>query len=419
MTLLAWAIGCREPFAALGGRASPATTRARAEQAFAALGARVTRPSRDAKYDSARLKIANAAFLPSRIWDDTSVWTSSPPTGSRHTLLVGGRFVDGRYRFESARGVAEPEEPAQSRHTIDLTRLADGQYAWDTDVAYGIGTVTAPDVGAYIGALIAAAEGRTEHELRADFRSTAPNTAATLSQLFRVDSVRTTHFADGSTLATYTIAMTPEGVEVRFPNFARYMRRYAQTARMRWTLTDHTSASYFECVAANGRLFVRIRTLGRKPVSLVGPPRPMPDSLSLNGEIFTMKVGRFTVGVREYHAEFTVIRGDHERAWNVISRREPQWVLPLITEHLIRAPLRRPFQGSGAHFRLGVRDDSTGGQTLLQRRLHLEVQESLILRFLGRLGAIAVSEYAGKAELEQNAWLAEVFNAVVADIRAQ
>jgi hypothetical protein len=415
LTLLACAIGCREPFAALGGRAAPARARARAEQLFAALGARVTQPARDTKYDSARVKIVNAAFLPSRVWDDTSVWSGS--TSARRTLLVGGRFVDGRYRFETARSVAAPAAPAESRHTIELTRLADGQYAWDTDVAYGIGSVTAPDVGAYIGALIAAAEGRNEHELRAGFRSTAPRTSATLSQLFRVDSVRTTHFADGSTLATYAIAMTPEGVEGRFPNFAQYVRRYAQTARMRWTLTDHTSASYFECVAASGRLLVRVRTLGGKPVSLVGPARPMPDSLTLNGEIFTMKVGRFTVGVREYHAEFTVIRGDHERAWNIVSRREPHWVLPLITEHLIRAPLRRPFQGNGAMFRLGVSDDSTGGQTLLQRSLHLEVQESLILRFIGRLGAIAVSEYAGQAEREQNAWLAEVFSALVADVK--
>jgi hypothetical protein len=94
-------------------------------------------------------------------------------------------------------------------------------------------------------------------------------------------------------------------------------------------------------------------------------------------------------------------------------------VLPLITEHLLRAPLRRPFQGNGAMFRLGVRDDSAGGQTLLERRLHLDVQESLILRFIGRLGAVAVSEYAGKAEREENAWLAEVFSALVADVRDQ
>lgn len=291
-------------------------------------------------------------------------------------------------------------------------------YAWDTDVAYALGSVTAPDVGAYVAALMSAAEGKNERELRAEYRATAPLTSTVLSQLFHVDSVRTTNLADHSTLATFALTMTPQGVETRYPNFARYMRRYAQTARMRWTLSDQTGARYLECSASDGHFVLRVRTLAGKAVSIAGPTRPMPDSLTLHGEIFTMKVGRFTVGVREYRSDFTIIRGDHERAFSVVSQREPQWVLPLITEHLIGASLRRPFQGSGALFRIGVRDDSAGAATILHRRLHLEVQESLILRFIGRLGAIAVSDYAGKAEREQNAWLAEVFNALVRDVQA-
>src|SRR5207237_10334913 len=114
-------------------------------------------------------------------------------------------------------------------------------------------------------------------------------------------------------------------------------------------------------------------------VSLAGAARPMPDSLMLNAD-FTMKVRHFTMGFHDYHAEFTVMRGDHERDWSVITRREPQWVLPLITERLLRTPLRRPFRGSGSLFRIGVRHDSAGGQSVLHRRVHLEVQESTILR---------------------------------------
>jgi hypothetical protein len=77
--------------------------------------------------------------------------------------------------------------------------------------------------------------------------------------------------------------------------------------------------------------------------------------------------------------------------------------------------LRRPFQARGVQFRLAVRD-SVGAQTLLNRRLHLEVQESGILRFIGRLGAVAVGDYQGSAEREQLAWLREVINAVSADL---
>ena len=107
-----------------------------------------------------------------------------------------------------------------------------------------------------------------------------------------------------------------------------------------------------------------------------------------------------------------------ERAWSIVTRAEPHWILPLVTERLLKTPLKRPFQGSGALFRIGVRDDSAGGQSVLHRRMHLEVEESMILRFIGRLGAIAVGDYSGEAERQQYAFLEEVFTALVADARA-
>ena len=409
------AIACRDPLAALAGGRSPAS-RANAEQFFAALAARVTDPLREQKYDSARLKIANGAFLPSRIWDDTSVWTGI--TASRRTLFINGRLSDGRYRLEAAHSLLAVAQPGDSRHIINLTNLSSDTYAWDTDVSYAIGSVTAADLAAFVGSLLASTEGRGERDVRADYRAAIPLTATILGQLFAVDSITTTHLPDHSTLATFSVAMTPAGIDTRYPNFARYVRRYAETARMRWTLTDHTgeATTYLDCSVSGGRLILRVRTLAGAMVPLMGVARPMPDSLSLNGEL-TMKVRRFTVGFHDYHAEFTVIRTAHERTWNIVSRREPKWVLPLVTERLLRTPLRRPFQGSGALFRLGVRDDSTGAQTILHRRMHLEVHESTILRFIGRLGSIAVSDFAGRAEREQNAWLREVFSALASDIR--
>jgi len=300
---------------------------------------------------------------------------------------------------------------------VNLTRLSDSEYAWDTDVPYALGTITAAEVGRFVGALLSSAERRSESEIRADYRGVLPRASTVLGQLFRVDSIRTTHLADGSTIAAFSVSMTPEGVQSRYPNFAQYMRRYVHTAKMRWTLTDGSGATHLECGVSDGHMLFRVRTLDGGMVALAGATRAMPDSLTLNGEM-AVKVRRFTVGIRDYHADFSIIRTEHERAWNVVSRREPQWVLPLIAERLLRTPLRRPFQGSGAQFRIGVRD-SLGAQTLLSRRLHLEVQESAILRFLGRLGAIAMSDYTGKVEREEMAWLREVFTGLVADVRGE
>ena len=405
--------GCRSSFRAIGSD-SPAESRDKAIQLFTAFADRFATPQRDDKYERAQLKLAEGAAIPSRVWNDTSLWVSG--TDSRRTLIVNGAMDGDRYRFTSAKSAGGYTRLADSRHLINLTRLSDDEYAWDTDVGYGMGRVTARDIGRFTGALLASAEGRGEKEMRADFSATIPRTTAVLGGLFRLDSIRTTHYTDGSTLAIWGITMTPAGIEPQYPNFARYVRRYAQTAKMHWTLTDAAGTSFVDGAMSGGRLALRVRTLDGAMVSLSGQSRPMPDSLTLNGDM-TVKVKRFTVGFRSYHADFTVVRTEHERSWNIVSRREPEWVLPLITERLLRTPLRRPFQGSGASFRIGMRDDSASAQSILHRRLHLEVQESLILRFLGRLGAIAVGEFSGVVDKEENAWVHEVFAAVVSDLR--
>jgi hypothetical protein len=46
------------------------------------------------------------------------------------------------------------------------------------------------------------------------------------------------------------------------------------------------------------------------------------------------------------------------------------------------------------------------------------VQESAILRFLNRLSGTAMGDFVGKAEVEENRFSAEVFNAMRLDARA-
>jgi hypothetical protein len=414
LTPLAFALtltGCREAVIRLSG---PGNRLTNAEEMFGTLAARVTQPVRDARYDSARVRLVKGALLPSRVWNDTSVWTSA--TSSRRTLVVRGAFDNGRYRFVAADSAPYPSRPAEARHLIHLSRLSDDEYAWDTDVPFAIGSTSAAQVGAFVGALFASAEGRTNEAVRADFHALIPRTTSVLTQLFELQRIQSDRLPDGSTHATFDVLVNPAGVQGRYPNFAQYVRRYVMTGRTRWSLADGDGRSYLELSAINGRLGMRVRTKEGGIVALNGPLHPMPDTLTLQGEV-AMKVRRFTVGFHSYRAQFVIGRTDHERYWSVVSRVEPQWTLPLITEHLIRTPLRRPFKGGGAQFRIGVRD-SAGAQSILARRVHLEVQESLILRFLGRLGAIAAGDYHGKTEREQMAWLHEVFSALVADTRA-
>jgi hypothetical protein len=410
-----FAAACRD-VTSMFGRGSPKTDgQRRGEQLFRALHARVTLPHRTPIFDSARTKIANAAFLPGRVWKDTAMWTEHSRT--RRLLAVHGRFADGRYVLDAVPGVLPPDELAESRHLIALRRIADGEYAWDTDVTYAIGSVTAGDIARFLSALWAGAERQAEPEIREAVRAEAPRSTAVLAQLFHVDSIRTTHLADRSTLATFAATLTPAGVETRYPHFARYMRRYGETSRIRLVLADARGGTFFEGSLLAGKMLLRVRTLDGALVPLAGPARPMPDTLAITGGL-AIKVRRFTVGFENYRGEFVISRSDHERSWTIVSRTEPDWVLPLFTETLLRTPLRRPFQGDGASFTIGVKDQP-GAQTVLGRWLHVEVKESAILRFIGRLGAIAVADFSGDAEREQYAWLEEFFGALLEDLKNQ
>lgn len=404
--------GCRDVLQSLG-KPGVAASRARAEELFHSLAVRVTHPYRDLKYDTARVRIAKHAVVPSRLWGDTGVWTSM--SDSVRQLLVRGHFDGARYAMQAARSVPAPAAYAEARHLVELRRLSDDEYRWNTDVAYALGGVSAPEIGAMFAAIMASAEGRAEADVREDYRQVMPRASKVAGQLFRVDSIRTTQLSDRSTSALFAISITPEGVAQQYPALAKYLRRYVHTARVRMSLVDSSRLSYFDMGLERGRLTVRVRTAGGRMLALSGPPRVMPDTLSLEADV-RVRVSRFTIGVERYRGDFRFVSTDHERAWEIVSREEPDWVLPLFTETLLRAPLRRPFQGEGAMFRIGVRD-SAGAQSVLYRALRLEVQESAVLRFIARLGAIAMSDYAGDVEREEMAWLHDLMTAMLADVR--
>ncbi|MFL5525874.1 MAG: hypothetical protein ACJ79I_05540, partial [Gemmatimonadaceae bacterium] len=153
-----------------------------------------------------------------------------------------------------------------------------------------------------------------------------------------------------------------------------------------------------------------------RPIPLTGPARPVPESFQLTTD-WTMKVKLFTIGVRNLVSEVRLTDTPHQRGFAVISRREPDWSLPFITEHLIRSSLRYPFQGNGALFSLAIHD-SAGAPSRLLRHAHLGVQESGMMRFLSGLSSHAVSEFDAGAEREQDVFLREVFMALAQDVAA-
>jgi hypothetical protein len=126
----------------------------------------------------------------------------------------------------------------------------------------------------------------------------------------------------------------------------------------------------------------------------------------------------FRVGFQGLRADFVTVRDSTQRGWSMRFNRDPEWNLPLLTERMLRTPLRRPFRGPGSHFRIVAHADPAAPQTTLSRRLLVPVEESAILRFLSRLVNTGVGDYVEGADRETNEWLAAAFAALREDARA-
>ncbi len=300
---------------------------------------------------------------------------------------------------------------------MTLSRLADDQYRWDTTVDFALGSARPNDIALVISRLLTAGEGLTEREARADIAASAPRTVAALSSAFSLDSLHPGQLADGTTAVTLGIAVHSDQLKLRFPAFGEYVRRYVDPSRFHVYIADRTGVGYLDAQYRDRFLTIRVRSQGGHLVPLAGPPKPIPDTLVVTAD-FTVKVKMFTVGFHELSMEFVnSAHTDRERDWTVTMRKEPSWNLPFITARLIRSPLRYPFSGEGALFRMGLRAGEGDQPTVLVRQSRLAVQESAILKFINSLSSTAIDDFGTHVEKEENQWLRELFLAMRDDAR--
>ncbi len=390
----------------------PARARHDADHAFAAFAYRFYNVHRDSTFHRARNLMGQYALIPSRLYRDSTFWNHAGPDSAR-TLFVGASFRDDRYAFSANRNASTPRALGDERHALTLKWLGGGDYEWYTTVDHAIGDATPAAIAAAIVATLTAAEGRDPEASLADAAGAFPSSGRHLAQLFDLDSLRTIHDG-GATTTTLGLTFRGDRLRTRYPFLAAYVNKYIAPANYRVQLTDHSGRSFVDLVGRQGSLTVTLRSRDHRLVSLGPGPVAMPDSLRLLVDV-SMKYGMFRVGLSGLVGDFTIERSPHHRAWMMRFRREPAWHFPLAVDKLIRNPLRRPFQGNGAEFLLGIRDD-LGPQTMSVRHARLAVNESAIMRWLGRLGATAFGEFTGRTELEENLFLYELFEALRRDV---
>jgi hypothetical protein len=412
--LIAGGASCSDTLLSAG--ASPALAEARADQLFEAFAMRFNAVELAPKYESARLRLAQSALVPSRVFNDTAVWEARPSPSLR-VLYVNGTTTGGHYRLESRPALTTGARIGDTRHTIALEQIAPSVYRWDTNVDLSIGSLTAENASVLISAFLHSAEersGRDARDARDDYRAALPRTTSVLGRGFSVDTLRVTPGGAGTSNVLLTLSFHPELMRPVYPALAAYLDKYLGPAKYHFALADRAGAPLFDVVGRDRAVTIRYRLQQGKLTSLNGPPKSWPDSLLLTADV-SLKVKIFTVGFHSLLTDFVIANSGRDRGWTIVAQREPKWDLPFVTERLIRSPLHRPFEGAGALFRLNVRD-SAGVQSVLARRARLDVQESSIMRFIGSLASHALGDLDAKVEIEEDRLIRDTFSALQGDL---
>jgi hypothetical protein len=406
---------CADTFRGLGP--TPAVAESHANELFESIAARFDRVELEPRYEQARLRLAQAALVPSRVFGDSSVW-SLMPSGTTRVLLVHGAMDErtSRYRLETRTSLTPLARGGDTRHTLQLRSMEPDVYRWDTNVDMGVGAISAAEVSNLCVALFRAAEGRSTAQVREDYRAAFPRTSAVFGRGFAIDSLRVAPAPGGGTSVSITAGFHAETMSESYPALAKYLEKYLGPAKYHFTLADKDGAPLLDIVGRDRFVTFRYRVAEGRLAPLAGPVKPWSDTLRLTSDI-KMKVKVFNVGFHQLVTDFVISNVGHERAISIIAQREPEWDLPLVTERLIRTPLHRPFLGQGSLFQLSVRD-TAGGQTVFARRTRFDVQESTIARFLGSLAGRMMSDLDTTVEAEEDRFLRDGFVAMQSDLKA-
>lgn len=378
------------------------------------ISARFFQPQRDTRVRVARRLITLSMLTPSRIFDDTLVWHRHPDETTR---LTGwhGYTEQGHYRFSAAMADARPTQPGDGVHRLRLRQLGDDEYEWYTTTEYGIGALSPAALAKLPVTWIAAGERADTRAKETEVRTAFARSTREWGRLFTIQSLGAAELADGSWRQHIVVTLHPDRATQSYAAFGGWLQKYVSPLRLRIRLRDSTH-TWFDFGFQSDTLRIDMRSRDGRPLPLEGGDAAMPDTVTLDVDA-SARLRFLRVSVRSLRGEFVTIRDSLARGWSVHFASDPDWQLPLLTEQMLRTPLRRPFRGTGTRFRIAAESPPGSPQTLLSRQLLAPVEESAILRFLSRLVNTGIGDYVEGADRQTNEWLTAAFAALHADAR--
>ena len=399
---------CRAPAAALG-------TPAASDQLLESLAARFGPHERDARLDTLRPRFAKSALVPSKLFRDNSAWTAT--NGDTRTLVLSGHGTPLRYSLVVAGDAPPPLQPADYRRVMRLTQVGSDDYAWNVRDELAVGPITGNQLGAALTALFAAAgRGGDTAAARAALHHDLPRTTAALGRAVSLDTLRLSPNKDGGTNVHLAGTIHADRLTNTFPRLAHYLSHYVSPTGGEILLFDDANRAWWDAAKRGDAWSLDLRVANGNLAPLRGPPDHMPDRLHVRIDAAT-KTFIFHVGLANLMGDVTLLRTPNEHAFTATFRKEPDWQLPPLVETMLKAPLERPFQGSGASLTFDIRDgEPQEAPSVIFREYNLTVRESRIMRWLGGLGDAAIEDFRTGAETEFDRFAGETLSALRADV---
>jgi hypothetical protein len=370
---------------------------------------------REAAFDALRPRLARAAFVPSRVFDDPAAWTTRGEEW-RAVEFAGDRVGDA-YRIGVRATAPPPGAPGGYRGRVRLDRVSDGRFEWSVDEELAVGRVHPSELARALEALFRGAEASSEATARTAIAETFPRASSRLGLLLRLESVALQRDAHGATVVRLAVRLTPDGIRGFAPRYAAFMRTYATPIRMRLSVADPEGSAWWSLDASESLWTLRLRLRDGSLVPLEGPvDRRVPPHLRATLD-YSTRMGRFQVGASRLVAEVALVRTGVEKGFSARFLQAPDWQLPFLVEPLLHGPLRFPFEGSGSEAGWAARETPQGG-TRLVRHYRARVRETWILRWLGGMTSTAVDEFRSGAESEADRFLRECLLALRDDLAA-
>lgn len=411
LALLVAALGCAPPARELAsGPAGPGGPR----ELFDALALRFGPIEREPAFDALRPKLARAALVPSRAWDDASVWTTRGDAWRGFELA--GFDKGGAYHLGVRAEAPEPARAGDYRSRIRLERTRGGRFEWTVREELHAGPVRPADLARALDALFRSVEGAGESGARQALHRDLPRASERLGRLFRIEALSLERDDHGATAVRLAVRLTPDGIRAFAPRYAAYLDKYARPMRLSLAVVDEGGAAWWTLEGKENLWTLRLRLRDGSLVPLEGAAaRRLPGRLRATADYAT-RMGRFGVGARRIVAELALTRAPAEKALAARFLHEPDWQLPFLVETFLDDPLRYPFEGEGSQVDLAAREGPGG--TLLTGLYRARVRETWILRWLGGMVGGAVNEFRAGAEREADEFNRDGLLALRDDIAA-